>query len=70
VVTGLTTIGVLIILFFFGGEVIRGFSFAMLIGVIVGTYTSLFVASPVVVDLFRRSNRLNNEKNQSVSVKE
>ena len=62
VVTGLTTIGVLIILFFFGGEVIRGFSFAMLIGVIVGTYTSLFVASPVVVDLFRRTNRLNAEK--------
>ena len=46
--------GVLIILFIFGGEVIRGFSFAMLIGVIVGTYTSLFVASPVVVDLTRR----------------
>lgn len=54
VVTGLSTIGVLIILFFFGGEIIRGFSFAMLIGVIVGTYTSLFVASPVVVDLTRR----------------
>jgi len=54
VVTGLTTIGVLIILFLFGGEVIRGFSFAMLLGVIVGTYTSLFVASPVVVDLTRR----------------
>jgi SecD/SecF fusion protein len=54
VVTGLTTIGVLIILFIFGGEIIRGFSFAMLIGVIVGTYTSLFVASPVVVDLTRR----------------
>jgi preprotein translocase subunit SecF len=46
--------GVLIILFIFGGEVIRGFSFAMLVGVVVGTYTSLFVASPVVVDLSRR----------------
>lgn len=55
VVTGLTTIGVLIILFLFGGEIIRGFSFAMLLGVIVGTYTSLFVASPVVVDLTRRT---------------
>lgn len=54
VVTGMSTIGVLLILFIFGGEVIRGFSFAMLIGVIVGTYTSLFVASPVVVDLSRR----------------
>jgi preprotein translocase subunit SecF len=37
----------------------------MLIGVIVGTYTSLFVASPVVVDLFRRTNRLNAEKEAS-----
>jgi SecD/SecF fusion protein len=54
VVTGLATMGVLIILFIFGGEVIRGFSFAMLVGVVVGTYTSLFVASPVVVDLSRR----------------
>ena len=54
VVTGLATMGVLITLFIFGGEVIRGFSFAMLVGVIVGTYTSLFVASPVVVDLSRR----------------
>ncbi|MCC6769048.1 MAG: hypothetical protein IT240_08385 [Bacteroidia bacterium] len=54
VVTGMSTIGVLLILFIFGGEVIRGFSFAMLIGVVVGTYTSLFVASPVVVDLSRR----------------
>lgn len=54
VVTGLSTIGVLVILFIFGGEVIRGFSFAMLLGIFVGTYTSLFVASPVVVDLSRR----------------
>jgi SecD/SecF fusion protein len=54
VVTGLATMGVLITLFIFGGEVIRGFSFAMLVGVVVGTYTSLFVASPVVVDLSRR----------------
>lgn len=55
VVTGITVIIVLLVLFIFGGEVIRGFSFAMLIGVIVGTYTSLFVASPVVVDLTRRT---------------
>ena len=49
-VTGLSTMFVLIVLFFFGGEVIRGFSFAMLLGVIVGTYSSLFVATPIVVD--------------------
>jgi SecD/SecF fusion protein len=41
---------VLLVLFIFGGATIRGFSFAMLIGVIVGTYSSLFVATPIVVD--------------------
>jgi SecD/SecF fusion protein len=53
-VTGLSTMLVLIVLFIFGGEVIRGFSFAMLIGVIVGTYSSLFVATPIVVDSLTR----------------
>jgi SecD/SecF fusion protein len=52
-VTGLTTMFVLIILFIFGGEILRGFSFAMLIGVIFGTYSSLFVATPIVVDFIR-----------------
>ncbi len=54
VVTGLCTIFVLAVLFIFGGEVIRGFSFAMLIGVIFGTYSSLFVATPIVVDFIRK----------------
>ncbi len=53
-VTGLSTMLVLIVLFIFGGDVIRGFSFAMLIGVIVGTYSSLFVATPIVVDSLTR----------------
>jgi SecD/SecF fusion protein len=53
-VTGLTTMFVLIILFIFGGEILRGFSFAMLIGVIFGTYSSLFVATPIVVDFIRK----------------
>jgi SecD/SecF fusion protein len=53
-VTGLSTMLVLIVLFSFGGVVIRGFSFAMLIGVIVGTYSSLFVATPIVVDALTR----------------
>lgn len=53
-VTGLTTMFVLIILFIFGGEILRGFSFAMLIGVIFGTYSSLFVATPIVVDFMRK----------------
>jgi len=38
-------------IFLFGGEVIRGFSFALLIGVIVGTYSSLCIASPIMYDL-------------------
>ena len=48
--TSLTTFVVLLIIFIFGGEVIRGFMFALMIGVIVGTYSSLFVASPIMVD--------------------
>ncbi len=53
VVTGLCTMLVLIIIFIFGGEILRGFSFAMLIGVIFGTYSSLFVATPFVVEFIR-----------------
>jgi SecD/SecF fusion protein len=50
----MSTIFVLIILFIFGGEILRGFSFAMLIGVIFGTYSSLFVATPFVVEFIRK----------------
>tara|TARA_A100001035_G_scaffold154899_1_gene122255 strand:+ start:43 stop:966 length:924 start_codon:yes stop_codon:yes gene_type:complete len=49
IVTSLTTFFVVLILFFFGGEVIRYFSFALIIGVLVGTYSSIFVASLIVV---------------------
>jgi len=49
IVTSLTTFFVVLILFLFGGEVLHTFSFAMIIGVLVGTYSSVFVASPVVV---------------------
>jgi SecD/SecF fusion protein len=45
-----TTLIVVIVLLFFGGEVLRGFSFALLIGIGVGTYSSIFIASPVVLD--------------------
>jgi SecD/SecF fusion protein len=48
VVTSLTTALVLISLFFFGGSAIHDFSFALLAGVIVGTYSSVFVASPIL----------------------
>ncbi len=51
IVTSLTVIFVMAVLFIFGGEVIRGFSFAILIGIIVATYSSIFIAAPLVVDL-------------------
>ena len=48
--TGVTSILVLIAMFFFGGATIRGFLFAMIVGIIVGTYSSIFVASSIVYD--------------------
>ncbi|TKB95577.1 protein translocase subunit SecDF [Pedobacter cryophilus] len=62
VVTGMSTIFVLIILFIFGGEILRGFSFAMLIGVIFGTYSSLFVATPFVVEFIRKNDKDKDQK--------
>ena len=53
--TSLTTFFVLFIIFLFGGEVIRGFMFALLVGVVVGTYSSLFVASPIMLDSTNKS---------------
>ena len=46
-----TTLLVLITIFIFGGEIIRGFTFALFMGILVGTYSSLFNASPVAFDL-------------------
>ena len=51
IITSLTVLFVLLVLFIFGGEVIRGFSFAILIGVAFGTYSSIFIAAPVTYDL-------------------
>lgn len=53
--TSVTTLMVLIVIFIFGGEVIRGFIFAMMIGIAVGTYSSLFIASPLTFDMLSRS---------------
>lgn len=52
--TGMTSILVLIVMFFFGGETIRGFLFAMIIGIVVGTYSSIFIASSLVYDTARK----------------
>ena len=51
VLTSLTTLIVVLTLLIFGGEVIRGFSIALFVGVLVGTYSSIFVASPAVLGL-------------------
>jgi preprotein translocase subunit SecF len=48
---------VVLVLFIFGGEVLKGFSFALLIGIVLGTYSSLFVASSLVVELEQRTNK-------------
>jgi len=55
VITSLTTMMVVVILFLWGGKVINLFAFALIIGVFVGTYSSLFVASPVMVYFEKRS---------------
>jgi SecD/SecF fusion protein len=60
VMTSLTVFLTILILFIFGGEVTRGFAFAMLIGVITGTYSSIFVAAPVLVD-FAKNKPLGSE---------
>lgn len=60
--TSLTTFLVLIIIFIFGGDGISGFSLALLIGVAVGTYSSLFIAAPSVVEFTKNLMPVNNEK--------
>ncbi|MEP1259515.1 MAG: protein translocase subunit SecDF, partial [Algoriphagus sp.] len=53
-ITSFTTLIVVIVLLIFGGEVLRGFSFALFIGILVGTYSSIYIATPIVVDLMKR----------------
>jgi SecD/SecF fusion protein len=53
--TSLTTLVVLLAIFSFGGESIRGFMFALIVGVLVGTYSSLFIATPVMFDTIKQA---------------
>ncbi|CAA0237510.1 protein translocase subunit SecDF [Tenacibaculum maritimum] len=55
--TSLTTLLVMLAIFFFGGDSIKGFMFALIVGVIVGTYSSLFVATPVMFDTSKEENK-------------
>ncbi|MFT4771114.1 MAG: SecD/SecF fusion protein [Cryomorphaceae bacterium] len=62
--TSMTTFVVLLIIFIFGGESIRGFIFALMLGVLVGTYSSLYIASPIVVDLTDKTGTSLEEKKE------
>jgi SecD/SecF fusion protein len=68
IMTSLTVFITAIILFIFGGEALRGFAFAMAIGVVAGTYSSIFVAAPILVDL-DKSDSLRIEEDKEVRIK-
>ena len=55
--TSLTIFFVLLAIFIFGGEVIRGFSFALLVGIVIGTYSSICIATPIVIDFDRKNKQ-------------
>ena len=64
IMTSLTVFLTILILFLLGGEVTRGFAFAMLIGVLTGTYSSIFVAAPILVDLGRKRTLVEDPMDQ------
>ena len=71
--TSLTTLVVLLAIFIFGGESLRGFMFAMIIGVVVGTYSSVFIATPVMFDTLKKkilSGKADDIVNDTKEVKE
>ena len=55
IITSMTTFIVVLVLFLFGGPSLGGFSFALIIGILVGTYSSVFVATPIMVDLYNKN---------------
>lgn len=67
IMTSLTVFITLLVLFLVGGEVTRGFAFAMLIGVITGTYSSIFVAAPILVDLDKNKPLGEPEKDKTLA---
>ena len=69
IMTSLTVFLTILILFIFGGEATRGFAFAMLIGVLTGTYSSIFVAAPILVDM-DRSDSLKQEVDHESRIEE
>lgn len=67
IMTSLTVFLTAVILFIFGGEVLRGFAFAMSIGVLAGTYSSIFVAAPILVDMDKSDSlRIEEDKEERI----
>ncbi|MCB0698698.1 MAG: hypothetical protein KDC11_02580, partial [Chitinophagaceae bacterium] len=69
IMTSLTVFLTILILFIFGGEVTRGFAFAMLIGIFTGTYSSIFVAAPVLIDMDKK-DKLKDEVDRDAQIEE
>jgi SecD/SecF fusion protein len=67
IMTSLTVFLTILILFIFGGEVTRGFAFAMLIGVFTGTYSSIFVAAPILIDFAKDKPLGEQEKDKTLA---
>tara|TARA_B100002052_G_scaffold213845_1_gene195814 strand:- start:45 stop:938 length:894 start_codon:yes stop_codon:yes gene_type:complete len=63
IITSVTTLLALLSIFFFGGEILKGFSFAMILGVIFGTYSSIFIANPLLVFLNVSQKTIIKEEN-------
>jgi len=69
IMTSLTVFLTAVILFIFGGEALRGFAFAMAIGVLAGTYSSIFVAAPILVDLDKSDSlRIEEDKEERIKL--
>ncbi len=64
--TSLTTFFVLLVIFLFGGTVIRGFVFALMIGIIVGTYSSLYIATPIAYITLRKKDIVKEEEQKKI----
>ena len=65
IITSITTLLALFSIYILGGEILRGFSFAMILGVLIGTYSSIFVASPIL-KFFRVSNKTLEKKDEKI----
>lgn len=62
IITGVTTLFAVLVLFVFGGSVIRDFALAIIIGVVIGTYSSIYIASPVLVEWGARAEKLQKKR--------